>query len=119
MHYANTLKTAVACAFLGLGTLTVQVSGAHAQPQFDKKLAKALADKAAETLGGLRLGASDDDRAAPAATATVFGRVKTDVIETGSIRSYGRRSIKPETENSAATTRWLLPRTDIRVVYSG
>lgn len=119
MMYANTLKMAGACAFLGMAVFATSVSGAHAQPQFDKKLAKFLADKAADTLGDLRLGPLDDVAAAmPETTGTFFGRTATDAIETGSIRSYEPLPPKPEAVDDGKT-RWLMPRTDIRIVYAG
>jgi len=118
MMYANTLKMAGACAFLGMAVVLAPVSGAHAQPQFDKKLAKFLADKAAEALGDLRLGELDAVAALPETTATFFGRTATDAIETGSIRSYAPLPAKPEAKDDE-NTRWLMPRTDIRIVYAG
>lgn len=120
MMYANTLKMAGACAFLGMAVVFGPVSEAHAQPQFDKKLAKFLADKAAEALGDLRLGPLDDVAAAlPETTETFFGRTATDAIETGSIRSYEPLPGKPEAKDDDGKTRWLTPRTDIRIVYAG
>ncbi|MAS05690.1 MAG: hypothetical protein CL534_13550 [Ahrensia sp.] len=119
MYYANTLKMAGACAFLGMAVVLAPVSGAHAQPQFDKKLAKFLADKAAEALGDLRLGPLDTVAAVlPETTETFFGRTATDAIETGSIRSYQPLPAKPEAKDDGKT-RWLTPRTDIRIVYAG
>lgn len=118
MMNANTLKMAGACAFLGMAAVLAPVSGAHAQPQFDKKLAKFLADKAAEALGDLRLGELDAVAALPETTETFFGRTATDAIETGSIRSYAPLPSKPEAKDDGET-RWLTPRTDIRIVYAG
>lgn len=118
MTYANTLKTAFACAFLGTAVISAAVSGANAQPQFDRKLAKFLADKAAMTLGDLRLGAVQEAAAASSETVTFFGRVGTDAIETGSIRFYQPR-IDRMTTSAIEPTRWVVPHTNIRVVYGG
>ena len=118
MYYANTLKMAGACAFLGMAVFATSVSGAHAQPQFDKKLAKFLADKAADALGDLRLGPVGTVAELPETTRTFFGRTATDAIETGSIRSYEPLPTKPEAKDDGKT-RWLMPRTDIRIVYAG
>jgi hypothetical protein len=119
MTYANTLKTAGACAILGMAAVTAAVSGAHAEPTYDTKLAKFLADKAAETLGDLRLGAVHEVAALPEATETFFGRTGTDAIETGSIISLQPQPLEAGTQSDAGETRWLMPRTDIRVVYAG
>ena len=118
MTIANTLKTAVACAFFGTAVVAAAVSGATAQPKFDRKLAGVLADKAADALGDLRLGETADTAAVPVASRTFLGRTATDAIETGSIRSYAPR-IDPTTTDAVEPTRWLVPHTDIRVVYAG
>lgn len=115
MNYANTLKTAVACALLGAAAIASTASTAQAQPKFDKRIAKVLADKAAAALGALRL----DAKAAPrpvSADTSFFGRTATDPMATGSIRAA-----RPERTGAepSDTIRFLMPRTDIRIVYAG
>ncbi len=106
MHIANTLKTAVAYALFGAVAVTATVPPAHAQPQFDSKLAKFLADRAASQLGALRdgfaivgrSGSRGDGRIPDGANTAPFDARQTGAVE---------RELPP------------LPRTDVRIVYAG
>jgi hypothetical protein len=106
MHIANTLKTAVAYAFFGAVAVTATVPSAHAQPQYDSKLAKFLADRAASQLGALRDGFAMSDVPALAETGQFPDGADIapfDARQTGAVE----RELPP------------LPRTDVRIVYAG
>ena len=133
MTYANTLKAAVACAIIGISASAAPAQASELMPKFDRKLAKILADKAAEALGDLRLGGEQDVAMLPTRTRTFFGRTVTDfepsvpdfgrsgtdAIETGSIRTYQPHPVAPAIDETDQPVRWNFPRTDIRVVYAG
>lgn len=118
MYYANTLKTAAAGALFGLAAIAATGPNAQAQPQFDPKLAKFMADKAADALGDLRLETVEGAVETAAAEETSVRTPETDVIETGSVLTYGQ-DVDTMTTTAIAPTGWLLPRTDIRIVYAG
>ncbi|WP_425419211.1 hypothetical protein [Oricola indica] len=117
MYFNDTLKTAVVFAFLGAATIAVPVTGANAEPQFDKKLAKVLADKAAAMLGDLRGGYTLEDGAglAPEEEEAGWFNQRTPDDSAMLIAPYVDRTTTSSIESDA----WLLPRTDIRVVYTG
>ncbi|MCI5076712.1 hypothetical protein [Oricola sp.] len=114
MYYKNTLKGALACACVGFAVVAAPLSNAEAQPQFDRKLAAFLADKAAATLGALRQGYAMDglklsDDARDAAYPSVIHQ----------IRSFVPQIDDTTTSSIEEDVRHLLPRTDIRIVYAG
>ncbi|MFZ2100300.1 MAG: hypothetical protein WAU86_07030 [Oricola sp.] len=118
MHIANTLKTAVACALLGAVVATASASGAHAQPQYDTKLAKFMADKAAGALGDLRTGFALDEtpdlsHVEPDTGYGIHETLRVDGMEllTPRVDATTTGSIAPEIE--------LMPRKHVRVVYAG
>lgn len=125
MHYAKTLKTAVAAAIIGTTALAAPALGGDMMPKHDEALARALAERAAQRLGDLRLG-GEQVAQLEQKTRTFFGRrvegpsrPAIDAIETGSIRSYQPHPVAPRAEAIEQPTQWILPRTDIRVVYAG
>jgi hypothetical protein len=106
MHIANTLKTAVAYALFGAVAVTATVPPAHAQPKFDRKIAKYLADRAAGELGALRDGFAITDVPALAETGEFpdgADFAPFDARRTGAVE----RELPP------------MPRTDVRIVYAG
>lgn len=117
MYFNDTLKTAVVFAFLGAATIAAPVTGANAEPQFDKKLAKVLADKAAATLGDLRGGYALEDGAevVPEEEETGWYIQRAPEDSAMLLAPYVDRTTTSSIEPDA----WLLPRTDIRVVYTG
>lgn len=118
MRKANTLKTAVACALLGAVAATASASGAHAQPQYDTKLAKVMADKAAGSLGDLRTGFAIDEVPDLSPVESVTDYSIHETLKVDGMELLTPRVDATTTGSIGGETR-LMPRKDVRIVYAG
>jgi hypothetical protein len=117
MHMANTLKTAVACALAGAVTFWAGISGAHAQPEYDEKLARAMAEKAAERLSGLRDGFSATEKPVFVRGADKSGHRIEETLDI-----EGMERLAPQIDDTVTGSAFLIdrnPRRNVRIVYAG
>ena len=105
---ANTLKKAVAWTLLGSLMAAPSASAGNAQPKYDKKLAKAMADKAADAIGGLRDGFAIDE-------TPVFIRAPDPAADP---RKTGARPVD-RTPTGGVVPAGLVRDREIRIVYDG
>ncbi|WP_421853157.1 hypothetical protein [Oricola sp.] len=111
---ANTLKTAVAATLLGSLAVMQPAFAGSVQPQYDKKLAKAMASKAAAAIGGLRDGFGLDE-------TPIFIRV-SDPAPAGGTAAKDLPQDRPDVDlrptGGVELPDWA-PDPEIRVVYTG
>jgi hypothetical protein len=117
MHMANTLKTAVACALVSAAALAALPQSAHAQPGYDTTLAKAMADRAAARLGTLRDGFAMDETPVFVPGPDVMSDRIRETLEVEGMEVL--TPVVDTTPTGSIPAAFVLPRTDVRVVYAG